>query len=205
MEREFSNRDAFIAFVRASLRSLPFSLSDEQIELVADAFADACRRPSRPKPGSSHEEGDGHSLIADVGPWCWVIRSEDLKSVDGFLDVAGFGVPVVFAVPGDPMTKLIAAALVGGAKVLVPMALHMCRKGILLDPKERVIVLILAAAPEGLSEDGLLANLQGHDPAWTLSELQGRLESLSKRRAPDGTVIPLVAADGNKVWAINGL
>lgn len=130
----------------------------------------------------------------------WVIRDDDLKLAATVWATAGSMATLLASRSGSH-----APAVLSIAGSLWAMGTSILKKGVVLDPLRFKVLATLKTV--GPCTSAALADLVDLGSAGALSPaaVEAELESLTKVRLKDGTVVPLVAKDADGNWGTAGV
>lgn len=181
------------AHVEAHLRDWPFA--DATRRSLASAISGALVDDD----GRSPPRRDGYRLV--VGDY--VVRESDLAVFDAIKAAVLAAAPVGFFT-----SQASASAIVGVVFAVFTLARNTYKKGVQLTQLQLRTLLCIRASGR-VTLDELTANLNdgptGIDSPWTTVEVEGELNTLSKIALRDGTVVSLVAVDGERKWGVVGV
>lgn len=133
----------------------------------------------------------------------WVVRDDDVKLIDGLWNALTAAAGTNYFVG-----SVTAAAVTGVVAAVAKTIYNMRRKGAYLNPLQHRLLLALRSV-QGLLETELLERIQTmhapDEPKLTVADLNTELMALTKVRLRDGTVVALVAQDGDQRWSVCGV
>jgi hypothetical protein len=149
-------------------------------------------------------EPPGDKFRSVVPRYRWVIRDDDLNVIGVFSDALRAAAAVGFfavAIDFSQAATVATGVLLTGAR-LVRQTL---KKGASLEQLPfRVLLVLRANAPQGLTPEELLEILQ-RVSATTMAEVEGALASLAGTSVGDGTVLSFASRDGAGRWHCSGV
>ncbi|MCL2826632.1 MAG: hypothetical protein FWD72_04425 [Eggerthellaceae bacterium] len=166
-------------------------IGDDQVaHAAAEAMVDYFKSPDYGK-GDSSEAGD--RLISIKAKW--VIRNDDLKFADTLLKAIATAAGIEFFTSAMTYT-----ALVGFLTAVFTLFDNARKKGARITEEQCLVLIALRKSGKPVSLDDL-AELLGQR-----SEEVGKvLLQLKALRAADGTIVSVVAQDGNGLWGLAGV
>jgi hypothetical protein len=137
------------------------------------------------------------------------IRTDDLKLIEAITDgvkAAAHSGFLQFIAGSSQVVPT--AAIVGIAFAVAKICWSLRHKMANLDPLQwRVLAILRASRPVTdieLLEAALISGKPGTD-GWSIELIRDTLQSLTKARLKDGTIVPLVAQDGDLRWGAAGV
>jgi hypothetical protein len=183
---KFEERNEAVAFISTAIGD--WFDAPEQAEVVASACVDAFIKVEYPQftPGT---------FGFMVPRMLWVIRDDDIKLSEAFFKAVAAAAGANFFVASIP-----AAAVVGLLAAVYGVFNAVRKKGVSLT-KEQCRLLIALHREEAPVSVVQLAKLLMLSP----EEAKAQLEGLTKLRCGDGSVVAVVAQDGQGLWAAAGI
>lgn len=152
-----------------------------------------------------------HSAFISVGCYIapqfwWAIRNDDLK----LLEAIGKGLSAAASAGFFLGAGSIVGPLVAIGVTVAELVYRVRRKGAVLEPRQVTVLTALRTADDGLTAEEVAAGVAAiqlslADPSRHVKDVGEALDSLTRVRLSDGSVVQLVARTDDGKWSAAGV